>query len=227
MQTKLKARYVTRELLGISTMAVALCWSAGRMDWWEAWAAIAVTTSWTVATAVLLLGFRPDLLAERLGPRKGSKLWDTMIMSMLGVAQLVRYIIAGLDKRLNWTGTFPIAYQITGLILCILGYATFIWAMASNPYFSQIVRIQVERGHTIASSGPYRYIRHPSYAGAILCEIAVAVLLSSWWALIIGIFNVGLLTLRTSLEDRALRSELAGYNEYSRRVRYRLIPGLW
>lgn len=227
MHPKLLVRYAIRETMGLVIMGVALFWSAGRLDWWPAWAVLAVMLGWTVATAVVMLRFNPDLFAERLGPRKGAKPWDTAIMSLLGLIQLSRYIIAGLDQRYNWTGGFPFAVQIAALVVCALGYALFVWATASNAYFSQIVRIQRERGHTVASGGPYRYVRHPGYFGSILFELAVPFLLGSWWALIPSSISLALLILRTALEDRTLTLELAGYPEYSSRVQYRLLPGIW
>jgi protein-S-isoprenylcysteine O-methyltransferase Ste14 len=227
MDTKLIARYAIRETMGIVVMGVALFWSAGQLDWWPAWASIAVMVAWTTATAIVILRFNPGLLAERIGPRKGAKPWYTAIMSMLGLTQLARYILAGLDQRYGWTGGFPFAAQMAALIVCVLGYALFVWATASNAFFSQIVRIQAERSHTVVTGGPYRCVRHPAYTGAILFELAVPVLLASWWALIASGLGVILLFLRTALEDRTLQAELTGYVDYARLVRYRLLPGIW
>jgi protein-S-isoprenylcysteine O-methyltransferase Ste14 len=227
MDTKLVARYAIRETMGIIVMGVALFWSAGKLDWWPAWASLAVMVGWIAATTVVIFRFNPELLRERLGPRKGAKPWDTVIVSILGLTQLVRYIVAGLDQRYGWTSGFPLAAQTMALILCILGYALFVWATASNTFFSQIVRIQFERGHSVATSGPYRYVRHPAYVGAILFELAVPILLASWWACIASGLNAILLILRTALEDRTLQVELAGYVDYARQVRYRLLPGIW
>src|SRR5512137_2380073 len=91
--------YLIREVLGVVGMAVALFWSAGKVDWWQAWAALAVMTFWTAATAVIVLRYIPDLLAERLGPRPGEKRWDAIIVALVGLITLVRYIVAGLDQR--------------------------------------------------------------------------------------------------------------------------------
>ncbi len=227
LQTAARPRYAIRETLGLLVMGVALFWSAGRMDWWPAWAVLAVMAAWITATAIVIIRGNPDLLAERLGPRKGAKRWDTAIMSLLGLIQLVRYIVAGLDQRYGWTGGLPAAAQLAALTLCVLGYALVVWATASNTFFSQIVRIQSERGHAVATGGPYHYVRHPAYTGAILYELAVPVLLASWPALIASGLNVLLLILRTALEDRTLQAELAGYADYARQVRYRLSPGIW
>ena len=227
MDTKLIAQYAIRETLGLVGINMTLFWSAGQIDWWPAWAALAVMAGWITATAIVIFRFNPDLLAERLGPRRGAKAWDTAIMSSLGLTQLVRYIVAGLDQRFGWTDGLPLAAQIAALTLCVLGYALVVWATASNAFFSQVVRIQPERGHTVVTGGPYHYVRHPGYVGAILYELAVPILLASWWALIASGLNAVLLILRTALEDRTLHAELVGYDDYARETRYRLLPGVW
>jgi len=228
MQTASRVRYAVREVLSLVGMGVALFWSAGRLDWWPAWAALAVMAFWTAATAVIVFRHRPELLAERLGPRKGEKRWDAAIVSLLGLVTLVRYVLAGLDQRHGWTGGLPLGVQLLALAGCILGNdVLFVWAAAANAYFSRIMRIQSERGHTVVYDGPYRYVRHPAYAGSILYELAVPVLLASWPALIVSGLSAGLLILRTALEDRTLQAELAGHVDYVHRVRYRLLPGIW
>ena len=228
MDTELVARYLIREALSLAGMGVALFWSAGRIDWWAAWAALAVMGAWITATAIIIFRFNPALLAERLGPRKGAKPWDSAIVSTLGLVTLIRYIVAGLDQRHGWTGGLPVVAQIAALAVCALGYdLLFVWAIASNAFFSQIVRIQPERGQTVITGGPYRTVRHPAYIGAILYELAVPVLLASWWAMIPSGLAAILLIVRTFLEDRTLQAELAGYGDYARRVRYRLLPGIW
>ncbi len=227
MNPKTIVRYAIRELMGTVIVGVALFWSAGKIDWWPAWALIALLLAWSTATAIVILRFNPELLAERLGSHKGAKSWDTVIMSIIGVATLVRLIVAGLDQRYGWTGGVPLAAQITALVVSSLAYALVVWATASNAFFSQLVRIQSERDHTVATGGPYRFVRHPSYVGIILFELSVPVLLASWWALIPSALNVVLVILRTALEDRTLQTELSGYANYARQRRYRLVPGIW
>ena len=121
----------------------------------------------------------------------------------------------------------PLACHAGGLLLTLLGYALFLWAMASNAFFAEGVRIQEERGHTVATGGPYRYVRHPGYVGAIVAQLATPLLLESPWAVIPSAGSAGLYVLRTCLEDRTLVEELPGYREYARRVRCRLLPGVW
>jgi protein-S-isoprenylcysteine O-methyltransferase Ste14 len=99
--------------------------------------------------------------------------------------------------------------------------------MASNKYFSTIVRIQQERGHTVQTGGPYRFIRHPGYASMLVSYLMTPLVLGSLWAIIPAILLVVNLVVRTILEDRTLQNELAGYRQYAGRVRYRLIPGVW
>jgi protein-S-isoprenylcysteine O-methyltransferase Ste14 len=102
-----------------------------------------------------------------------------------------------------------------------------LWAMASNPFFATTVRIQAERGHTVASSGPYQWIRHPGYAGSLVYTLMTPLVLCSWWTVIPAVLTIALIILRTGLEDQTLKTELPGYEEYAGRVRHRLVPGVW
>jgi protein-S-isoprenylcysteine O-methyltransferase Ste14 len=136
-------------------------------------------------------------------------------------------LIAGLEVRFGGTETAPLAIQVLGWLLVAGGYTLFSWAMASNNFFSGLVRIQSERGHTVASGGPYRWMRHPGYVGMVLFTLGTPALLGTpvagWMAWII----IALIVVRTGLEDRTLRMELPGYAEYAQQVKYRLIPGVW
>jgi protein-S-isoprenylcysteine O-methyltransferase Ste14 len=183
--------------------------------------------AWAAATGIVILRTNPALLAERLGPRKGAKAWDTAILGVVGLATLARLIVAGLDQRYGWTSGIAQAWQVAALAAGALGYALVVWATGSNAFFSQIVRIQAERGHAVATQGPYQWVRHPAYLGTIIFELTSPVLLASWWAFLPGALNAILFVARTALEDRALQAELPGYAEYAARVRYRLLPGVW
>jgi protein-S-isoprenylcysteine O-methyltransferase Ste14 len=102
-----------------------------------------------------------------------------------------------------------------------------VWAMVVNPFFSAVARIQQDRGQWVVSSGPYRFVRHPSYAGALVASLALPFMLDALWALIPALAMVAALAVRTALEDRMLRRELEGYQGYVETTAYRLIPGLW
>jgi protein-S-isoprenylcysteine O-methyltransferase Ste14 len=213
--------------MGVLFMAAALFLSAGTTQWWQAWALLAITSAWIIATAIVIERFHPALFSDRLGPRKGAKRWDTALMSVHGVLQLAVFIVAGFDHRYGWTAGVPAHVQVTALVVCASGYALVAWATASNAFFSQIVRIQTERGHSVVTGGPYAFVRHPAYAGGVLTNLATPILLGSVWAFVLGSIDALLIVLRTSLEDRTLRRELPGYPEYAIRVRHRLIPHIW
>jgi len=136
-------------------------------------------------------------------------------------------LIAGLDALLDWSPSFSLPVKILALVLILGGYALSSYALIENRFFSGMVRIQADRGHQVVSSGPYRWMRHPGYAGALLTYLATPLFLDSGWAILPTLFTTGLYVLRTALEDRTLQKELPGYAEYARRVQYRLLPGIW
>jgi protein-S-isoprenylcysteine O-methyltransferase Ste14 len=220
-------RWLIRETMGVLGQAVVLFLSVGRWDWVMGWAFVIITALWVGATALVVIPRNPELLAERLGLRKGAKTWDAMIMSIIGLALVACYIVAGLDVRNEWTTGISPLLQVAALILVVLGYALVVWATAANAFFSLIVRIQKERGHAVAAGGPYRFVRHPAYIGGIVLYLATPVMLGSLWALILGGLSALLMVVRTALEDKMLLNELDGYKDYARRVRYRLVPGAW
>jgi protein-S-isoprenylcysteine O-methyltransferase Ste14 len=192
------------------------------------WALVGLYAVWVAATALVLIPNNPELLIERTTRRKeGIKTWDTVLLSIVGLTTIAKYILAGFDVRLGWTAQMPLALQIAALIVAALGYALGTWAMAANAFFSKVVRIQEDRDHAVATGGPYRYVRHPGYIGTIVFELATPIMLGSLWALIPGGLAALLFVVRTALEDRTLQEELDSYRDYARRVRYRLLPGIW
>ncbi len=182
---------------------------------------------WMLATAIIIVRYNPGLMAERLVPRTGGKSWDRAILSAMGLGTLLRYILVGLDQRYGRAWGVPPAAQMGAFILCALGYALFTWATYANAFFSWLVRLQSDRSQAVATGGPYHYVRHPAYLGAIAYELAVCVLLDSWRGLAVSVVTALLLVVRTALEDRDLQAELPGYADYARQVRFRLLPGIW
>lgn len=199
---------------------------AGRLDWPWAWGMLGLYVTMVAANAVVLLRVNPELIARR-AEGAGQKGWDRVLTSVWALMGLAGLVAAGLDQRLGWTGPLPVAGHAAGAVGYGLGAALFSWAMAVNAYFSTVVRVQADRGHTVCTTGPYRFVRHRGYVGAILQALAAPLLLGSLWALVPGVLSAGLIVTRTVLEDRTLRAELPGYADYSRAVRYRLLPGLW
>jgi protein-S-isoprenylcysteine O-methyltransferase Ste14 len=213
--------------MGVVMLAVLLFLAAGTVDWIAGWAIVIVMAGWVIATAIVVIPHYPELLAERLGPRKGAKTWDTVVLSLYGLIMMIMWIVAGLDQRYSWSSGIEPVTQIVAMLTVIAGHALVVWATGVNAFFSQVVRIQTERGHTVVSSGPYRYVRHPAYVGSILLVLGAPIMLGSWWALVPGILCAILMIVRTSLEDKTLQAELSGYVEYTQRTRYRLLPGVW
>jgi len=221
------ARFLVRESLGVAFLAVVLFWTAGTAAWWPAWALVATTAAWVAATTLVIRRVDPGLFAERLGLHEGAKRWDRVLMGAYGILYLATLVAAGLDHRHGWTAAGSVAAQVCALAGCALGYGLVVWAIASNAFFSQIVRIQTDRGHAVATGGPYRIVRHPAYLGSIVMTLATPVLLGSLRALVPAVPAALLLLLRTALEDRTLQAELPGYAAYAARVRHRLLPGVW
>jgi protein-S-isoprenylcysteine O-methyltransferase Ste14 len=204
--------------------AAILFASSGRLNWLWAWAYLGVGLGILVINAVILPA---ELIAERGQPGDNVKRWDRVLTILAGLPYLGVPIVAGLDERFGWSSQMVPVIHLIGLTFFALGQGLFSWAMASNKYFSTVVRIQMDRGHTVATSGPYRHVRHPGYTGYIVSFLGMSLALGSLWAIIPAGLIACLLVVRAALEDRTLQDELPGYKEYAQRVRYRLLPGIW
>ena len=214
----------------ILLLPMVLFIAAGRLNWAWAWVYVGIIVSFTLVGRIAVIRTNPDLLAERAQSfeKEDVKGWDRMILFfLLLVGPLAMMIVAGLDERFGWSPGIPLALQLVALAIMVLGYAVSTWAMAVNRYFSAVVRIQKERGQTIVTDGPYRFVRHPAYATGILAYLITPIMLGSLWALIPSSLAAVVTVIRTALEDRTLLEELDGYEEYAARVRYRLLPGIW
>jgi protein-S-isoprenylcysteine O-methyltransferase Ste14 len=207
--------------------AIILFASAWKWNWWNAWAYMGEYLLFLVFNLFVLLPYHKDLVEERSQIGEGAKGWDKVIGAIGAFGGLFILILAGLDERFGWAGSIPLWVQIAAFVLLGLSYPLFTWAMVSNKFFSTIVRIQKDRGHTVQTGGPYRFVRHPGYASMTLSYLFLPIALGSLWACIPMLLLVANLFLRTALEDRTLLNELDGYKEYATSVRYRLIPGVW
>ena len=212
---------------GILIQAAILFLASGRLDWVMAWIYIGVYLVVVTINSLFILPKNPELIAERGRPKENVKAWDKALSGLAGVASLVTLVVAGLGTRFQWPPQLALTIQLAALVFLVLGYGLFSWAMVSNPFFSTLVRIQDDRGHAVASAGPYRYVRHPGYVGWIVLSLATPLMLGSLWGLIPGAISALLMVVRTALEDRTLLNELVGYPDYARRVPYRLLPGVW
>jgi len=200
-----------------------------RWDWWEAWVYAITGILGFAISRVLAARRHPDLIAERARTtqHEDAKPWDRRLAPLLGIGGALVLLVAGLDRLFGWSPTFSLPVKLLALVVILAGYALGSYALIENRFFSGVVRIQTERGHHAVSSGPYRWMRHPGYAGALLTYLAIPPFLDSRWAFLPTLFIVVILVIRTALEDRTLQAELKGYRDYARRVRYRLLPGVW
>ncbi len=211
----------------LALQGIILFTTAGRLNWIWPWVYLGISLATVLVNGMIMLRTNPETIAERGQPGE-TKDWDKVIGGLWALAlYFVLPAIAGLDFRFGWTNQFSTNWQIGGALLLVAAGGLSGWAMISNAYFSTAVRIQTDRGHTVCNTGPYRYVRHPGYSGFILQSLAVPVLMGSLYALFPGVISAILMIARTYLEDRALVSELPGYDHYAREVRYRLLPGIW
>ena len=218
-------KWLVRAFFGVLLIAALLFIPAGRLDWVWGWVYIGV---YSLASVVAMFIADLELLPERGKPKKDTKSWDKVLFGIYGtLTGFVTPVVAALDVRLGWSRQIPLALQVGALVVCGLGWAVHLWAMASNKFFSNYVRIQKERGHVAVTDGPYRIVRHPGYVGGLAINLATPLVLGSLWAFILGGIGALLLIVRTALEDKTLQAELAGYKEYAQQVRYRLLPGIW
>lgn len=204
-------------------MAALLFGCAGRLDVPVLWAYL---LTWT---ALMLVGVRKmdaGLRQERLPPGPGGK--DRNFRFVAGPFVFAHLIVACLDLgRFHWSDPLPPLVQMLSFVGAFAGMALSFWAMSANRFFSPVVRLQSERGHHVITEGPYRYMRHPGYAGLMLGMLCGPLALGSWWALLPSLIALLLILRRMAVEDRFLHAELEGYADYARTTRYRLVPGVW
>lgn len=202
---------------------------SGQWAWWEAWAYALASTVGFIVSRVLAARRHPDILEERARSMQlqDAKAWDRILAPSLAFGIILVLVVAGMDRLFDWSMPFALPVKVLALVVIVFGYALGSWALIENRFFSGVVRIQRDRGHQVVSTGPYRLIRHPGYAGALCAYLASPLLLDSIWAFLPVSVLIGVLVVRTSLEDKTLQEELPGYKEFTARTRYRLIPGIW
>jgi protein-S-isoprenylcysteine O-methyltransferase Ste14 len=227
---KYGVRVVAGTLLGAFIQAAILFAFAGRFDIPRAWVFIGASFVFFNSGPVLLYRLNPDLLNQRgrWKRKRDTKSWDKVLLPAYGFAgfYMVPAVIGLEAGRYGWSH-LGIHFAAAGLALYALGTVAIDWAMTANPYFEASVRIQKDRSQKVITRGPYRFVRHPGYLGAILWVVSPPLIVGSVYGLVPAAVAVILLILRTHLEDRMLHNELEGYADYAHKVRFRLIPGLW
>ena len=209
-------------------LAAILFIPAGRLDWWGAWAYIGLLVGGGVISTPILLRVNPEMVEERFHLRRRvAQKTDAVIGLVMTAFWFSALVVGGLDRRFGWSSGMSPWLQCVGLVIGSGGYVFAMWAMAVNKFFALLVRIQTERGHAVVTSGPYRLVRHPGYAGGVLLFLSTPVVLGSWWAFLpMGLATCSLVV-RTTVEDNSLQEGLDGYRDYARKVPYRLLPRLW
>lgn len=200
-----------------------------RWDWWEAWVYAAIGILGFIISRALAARRNPDLLRERAKflQHEDAESWDRVLSPLVGLGGGLIPLVVGLDELFGWSPAYSLPAKIISLVGLLFGYFLGAYALIENAYFSGMVRIQKDRNQRVISSGPYAWVRHPGYTGALVFYILSPVFLDSVWAFIPVIILIVVTIIRTSLEDKTLQEKLDGYRQYSERVRYRLIPGIW
>jgi protein-S-isoprenylcysteine O-methyltransferase Ste14 len=222
-----RIQLLVKSFAAIFLFILILFISAGRIDYYQGWIYSAMSL------LGLLMNFAPsnvdtELLNERSKPPKDAKQWDKLILKLSALTTIIAYVIAGLDSgRYQWSPHLQWGICLLGIVLMFIGQLLFLIAKKTNRFFSSVMRIQNDRGHTVCETGPYRFVRHPGYLGMIISWIGFPLLLGSVWSIIPIVLAIILLLVRTNLEDRTLIKELTGYSQYVQKTRYKLVPGIW
>ncbi len=222
----LQTKVMVVESVEFLVMALALFLPAGTVAWPAGWVFLGLLFVSSLPVTWWLLKYDPGLIEERMRFRPQLS-WDKVFIAIVLVFIVFWLILMPLDAvRFHWS-RMPVELKTLGaLVLLISLYISFL-TMRENPYSSAVVRVQKERAQTVISTGPYRYVRHPMYAGAFLFFLGTALLLGSWYGVLCTPVFIGLFAVRAVLEERLLREELEGYDAYMARVKYRFFPHIW
>jgi protein-S-isoprenylcysteine O-methyltransferase Ste14 len=217
---------IVQSLLIIIGFAILFI-SAGTLAWINAWIYVGlVSIYWVISTAVLAK-VNPEMLNERGSVvKEGTKGFEKVWVAVYPILTFGNLVIMGFDAvRFQWS-FMPFWLTILGIVIMTPAFIS-TWAMAVNKFFEWTVRIQDDRQQYVCTSGPYKIMRHPGYAGLIILILAYPLILGSWWGFVLSGILAIIIVIRTALEDRTLQNELPGYREYAKKVKYRLIPLVW
>lgn len=228
-KTKLERTGKKRIVVVITYMVIVwaiLFAAAGTFDFPAAWAFIALQATTFLGIGLYVARINPEIINERGRKSDKTKSWDKIFAAVYAPQVLLMPLLAGLDYRFGWS-TPNLNWQIVGALCLVPGFSLPYWAMMVNKFLTTTVRLQEERGQYAVKAGPYRFVRHPMYVGAILGYIGTPLLLGTWWAMLSAGIAIVALIVRTALEDKTLQAELPGYADYAQHTRYRLLPGIW
>lgn len=218
--------FLKSSIITLVFLAILLA-SAGIVGYWQAWIYTGVSLLINLATQFVLRG-NPELSNEPSRPGNGSQKWDKALLGIGLLLTIITLVVAGLDTgRNHWSPNFTWSWSLAGAALMIFGSGLFLRSMKENKFFSAVVRIQDERGHSVCMTGPYSVVRHPGYTSMIIGTLGLPLVFLSIWSVIPTILSVILLIVRTIKEDHFLGVELRGYHDYQEETRWLLIPGIW
>ncbi len=208
--------------------ALVLFLPAGTLAWPAGWIFLILLYGFCLVGIGMLLKYNPGLLEERLSlSQPNQKAWDKVFLLLFYLFFLVWLVLMPLDAvRFHWSQV-PLFLQVGGAIALVGSFLLISLTFRENSFLSPTVRIQQERGQTVISTGPYRYVRHPMYAGGLLLFLGTSLLLGSWYGLLLVLVFIPGGAVRAVLEELVLRKELPGYDAYMAQVKFRLIPYLW
>jgi protein-S-isoprenylcysteine O-methyltransferase Ste14 len=201
---------------------------AGTLEWPMAWVLMAAYVGGMLWINLWLVARHPALARERLIIPRSSEKWDLRLVGIVNFLLLAFVLpVSGWDHRFGISPALPRTLSVGALVLFASMFGAMAWAMSDNGFFSSAIRLQTERGQTVATGGPYRFLRHPGYLAMIVQFLAIPLSLGSLWAMVPAAAIAALYVYRTKREDGWLIQKLPGYAEYARRVPSRLIPGIW
>ena len=222
-------RMLVQTVIWLAITGALLFGSAGTLRWPQAWIFLAELGGLGLISGFAIAKRDPALLRERMAApiQRDQKSWDKVLISVFFALWMSQYVIIGLDAvRFRWSDV-PLWLQVAGGLAIAFGLYAFHVVMETNTFAAPVVKIQSERKHQVISTGPYAYVRHPMYAGAVPLIVGTPLLLGSWYGLIWSAALIALFGYRAVLEENTLKAELEGYDAYAARVRYRLVPGVW
>jgi protein-S-isoprenylcysteine O-methyltransferase Ste14 len=222
------AKLLLQNLIWIVVLGALLFVPAGTLRWPAAWLFLGTIGILGIAGGLWLARYDPALLNERMRPmmQDDQPAADKKFMLVFGFAGLIWLLAIGLDMRAHGV-RIPREMQALGFLMLLFSSGFILWVMRENSFAAPVIKLQMERGHRVISSGPYALVRHPMYGGTMLFFVGAPLLLGSWWGVAMSPLFAMLFAFRIAIEERALLAGLPGYADYTARVRYRLVPGLW
>ncbi len=220
---KLTIAIVIRLLTAIPVLGLIFFWPAGTFNYWEAWTYLGILFIPMSFLTIYFLRNDPALLERRMRTREEQS-EQSVLTKIMFLFFLVTFLLPGFDQRFGWSDT-PVWLAIVAQFLVFAGYSSFFFVLRENSYASRVV--EVEEGQKVISSGPYAVVRHPMYSAVLLMYGVSPLALGALWVTLPMIFLPFLLAVRILNEEKVLLEELDGYEEYTQKVKYRLIPGIW